>query len=392
MKRLTIFAAALFAATALHAQDVESVLAQIEHNNKNLEALRRESEAAKLEVRTQNNLEDPSVEYSPFFAHGADGIASSELVVSQGFDFPTLYAARHKSNRLQQEGIDGRYGVARRDVLLEAQLLCFEAIRLDRERQLLERRMENADEMLSLFEQRLEQGDATALEVNKIRMDRMNVNTEVVQNGTERATLLQSLTALNGNQPLTFDAAAYPAVPLIAYSDTLCDTLVNADFAVRAARASAEQAEQEVSVNRQNWIPKFEVGYRRNTDMNDAVNGFMVGGSVPIFSSANKVRSAKAKAVSASLEVESVQMSAEAQVRSLLNTAVQLRRTADTYDTALMYSTLRLLRTAVENGELSIIEYYVEADNIYKNLQAYMTVENQYQQTVAEIYKNRLLE
>ena len=62
MKRLTIFAAALFAATALHAQDVESVLAQIEHNNKNLEALRRESEAAKLEVRTQNNLEDPSVE------------------------------------------------------------------------------------------------------------------------------------------------------------------------------------------------------------------------------------------------------------------------------------------------------------------------------------------
>ena len=90
MKRLTIFAAALFAATALHAQDVESVLAQIEHNNKNLEALRRESEAAKLEVRTQNNLEDPSVEYSPFFAHGADGIASSELVVSQGFDVPSL--------------------------------------------------------------------------------------------------------------------------------------------------------------------------------------------------------------------------------------------------------------------------------------------------------------
>ena len=180
-------------------------------------------------------------------------------------------------------------------------------------------------------------------------------------------------------------------MPVIAYSDTLCDTLVNTDFAVRAARASAEQAEQEVSVNRQNWIPKFEVGYRRNTDMNDAVNGFMVGGSVPIFSSANKVRSAKAKAVSASLEVESVQMSAEAQVRSLLNTAVQLRRTADTYDTALMYSTLRLLRTAVENGELSIIEYYVEADNIYKNLQAYMTVENQYQQTVAEIYKNWLL-
>ena len=380
------------ASAAVMAQDMTDVLLSVERNNKELQALQKSNEAQLVEYRSGNIVEDPTIEYSPFFAPGTKGVASSELVVKLGFDFPTLYASRNKAGKMQQIALDMQYQLRRRDILLEAKKICLDLIRLNQERVLLDERMRNADELLAMFERRLAEGDASLLDVNKIRMDRMNVNTEVVQNGTERATLLQSLTALNGNQPLTFDAAAYPAVPLIAYSDTLCDTLVNADFAVRAARASAEQAEQEVSVNRQNWIPKFEVGYRRNTDMNDAVNGFMVGGSVPIFSSANKVRSAKAKAVSASLEVESVQMSAEAQVRSLLNTAVQLRRTADTYDTALMYSTLRLLRTAVENGELSIIEYYVEADNIYKNLQAYMTVENQYQQTVAEIYKNRLLE
>lgn len=380
------------ASAAVMAQDMTDVLLSVERNNKELQALQKSNEAQMVEYRSGNIVEDPTIEYSPFFAPGTKGVASSELVVKLGFDFPTLYASRNKAGKMQQTALDMQYQLRRRDILLEAKKICLDLIRLNQERALLDERMRNADELLAMFERRLAEGDASLLDVNKIRMDRMNVNTEVVQNGTERATLLQSLTALNGNQPLTFDAAAYPAVPVIAYSDTLCDTLVNADFAVRAARASAEQAEQEVSVNRQNWIPKFEVGYRRNTDMNDAVNGFMVGGSVPIFSSANKVRSAKTKAVSASLEVESVQMSAEAQVRSLLNTAVQLRRTADTYDTALMYSTLRLLRTAVENGELSIIEYYVEADNIYKNLQAYMTVENQYQQTVAEIYKNRLLE
>ena len=380
------------ASAAVMAQDMTDVLLSVERNNKELQALQKSNEAQLVEYRSGNIVEDPTIEYSPFFALGTKGVASSELVVKLGFDFPTLYASRNKAGKMQQTALDMQYQLRRRDILLEAKKICLDLIRLNQERALLDERMRNADELLAMFERRLAEGDASLLDVNKIRMERMNVNTEVVQNGTERATLLQSLTALNGNQPLTFDAAAYPVVPVIAYSDTLCDTLVNADFAVRAARASAEQAEQEVSVNRQNWIPKFEVGYRRNTDMNDAVNGFMVGGSVPIFSSANKVRSAKAKAVSASLEVESVQMSAEAQVRSLLNTAVQLRRTADTYDTALMYSTLRLLRTAVENGELSIIEYYVEADNIYKNLQAYMTVENQYQQTVAEIYKNRLLE
>ena len=45
-------------------------------------------------VKIAARQEELSVEYSPFFAKGIDGMASSELVVTQGFDFPTLHAAR----------------------------------------------------------------------------------------------------------------------------------------------------------------------------------------------------------------------------------------------------------------------------------------------------------
>ena len=55
-----------------------------------------------------------------------------------------------------------------------------------------------------------------------------------------------------------------------------------------------------------------------------------------------------------------------------------------------MHQTLRMLRDAVEAGQLSIIEFYVEAENVYQNLQAYNKLENQYQKLMAEIYKNRL--
>ena len=390
MKRLTIFAAALFAATALHAQDVESVLAQIEHNNKNLEALRRESEAAKLEVRTQNNLEDPSVEYSPFFAHGADGIASSEFVVSQGFDFPTLYAARHKSNRLQQEGIDSRYGVARRDVLLEAQLLCFEAIRLDRERQLLERRMENADEMLSLFEQRLEQGDATALEVNKIRMERMNAAAELSRNATARTTVAESLRAMNGDKSVSLEGAGYPMMPSIGSFDEFREKMMADELELQVSLSDERTAAQQVKVNAQNWLPKLEVGYRRNTDLDAAVNGFLVGASFPIFSSRHKSGAAKARYAASQLRTEDVKAQTEARIRSLYNSVEQSAATMRTYDLQLMRSTLDLLRRAVESGELSVIEYYVEADGIYSNMLSYVTVENTYYCTLAQIFRNDL--
>ena len=49
-----------------------------------------------------------------------------------------------------------------------------------------------------------------------------------------------------------------------------------------------------------------------------------------------------------------------------------------------------LLRLESMAGQLSVIEYYTEADAVYRNLQAYMEVENQYQKLIAALYKHRL--
>ena len=142
MIRQILFLAGLFLCMPQggKSQPIDELLQQIERNNKSLQALRQENEAARQEIRSQNNLEDPSVEYSPFYTKGTDGMSSSELVVSQGFDFPTRYAARRKSGRLQSEYLDRQYLVARRDLLLGARLQCLDLIRLNRTRELLEAR------------------------------------------------------------------------------------------------------------------------------------------------------------------------------------------------------------------------------------------------------------
>ena len=99
-------AACLFFTTGMQAQSIDEVLRQIEQNNKELQSQQHATRAAQLEVQTQNNLEDPSVEYSPFYTKGITGMSSSELVVTQGFDFPTLYAARSRSGKLQREALN----------------------------------------------------------------------------------------------------------------------------------------------------------------------------------------------------------------------------------------------------------------------------------------------
>lgn len=165
----------------MQAQSIDEVLRQIEQNNKELQSQQHATRAAQLEVQTQNNLEDPSVEYSPFYTKGITGMSSSELVVTQGFDFPTLYAARSRSGKLQREALHRQYEATRRDILLNAKNLCLDLVMLNKQQGLLEERKKNADELLALFEKRLEEGDAGILEVNKIKMERMSVQTSFAE-------------------------------------------------------------------------------------------------------------------------------------------------------------------------------------------------------------------
>lgn len=372
------------------AQAIDEVLRNIERNNKELQASAKDAEAARMEVQTQNNLEDPSVEYSPFYTKGISGMSSSELVVSQSFDFPTLYAARHSSGKLQKEVVDRQYQVERRELLLSAKNLCLDLIMLNKQQAMLSLRKKNAGDLLTLFDERLKQGDAGVLDVNKIKMELMNVQTEVAQNNAAHRTALQKLLAMNGNLPIEFSASEYPQAKAPADYDELYDEVVATDANLQMADASARAAEKNVSVQRQNWLPKLEVGYRRNTSIDEKSNGFLIGGSLPLFSNRKKNKIARAQAVSARLRLDDVRLQTEADVQSRYNELRQLDEAMRAYDVTLMTNTLSLLKEAVTEGQISVIDYYTEADNVYNKLMAYYEVENRYQKLLAEIYKNRL--
>lgn len=389
MKKIILAAMAFTAVVSAKAQDINSVLKSVEQNNMELKAQLKGNEAADIENKSQNTLEDLSIEYSPFFQSETSGIASSELVITQGFDFPTLYGARKKAGQLQRNVLDMQYQTARRDILVNAKKLCLDIINYNKQKQLLQERRKNADELLAMFELKFKNGDATSLELNKIKLDRMNLETELVQADTKHANAMQQLQALNGGQPIEVNMTEYPQAPADD-EVTMYEKAVATDWTVRTAQASVLAAEQDVKVNKQSWIPKFEIGYRRNTEGDNASNGFLIGGSIPLFSSKNKVKIAKARQTEAVMQHANARINAENSAHTMINQMKQLKASADAYDVPLMRQTLKLLRTAVENGEISVTEYYVEADNIYKNMITYMDIERQYQDALTEIYKNEL--
>ena len=81
---------------------------------------------------------------------------------------------------------------------------------------------------------------------------------------------------------------------------------------------------------------------------------------------------------------------AQAEAKSFISDIRETKAALDAYDEPLMRETLSLLKQAVEGGQISVIEYFVEAANIYTNLSNCITLQNRYQKLLAQLYINRL--
>lgn len=374
----------------LKTESIEEVLSAVGKNNPALSAYMEDVQAQTFQMKGENVPEDPSVEYSSFYKGGITGEAGSELVVSQGFDFPTLYAARHRRNELMQASLDKGLENERRKVLLQAKNLCLDIIMYRQIGELLEMQSSIAGELLSLYSTRYDAGDASALEVNKIRMELMGVATAVAENSSALDAACRTLIAMNGGKEIDFTGDWYPLVEEISDPEAAVEEYLSSDAAVSSAENAAAAAVKDISVNRQGWIPRFEIGYRRNTEIREAEHGFIVGGSIPLYSNHRKVAMSKARSAAAHSNLSSVKLQAETDIRTAINEAERIKAAIEAYDEPLMRETLDLLHKAVEGGEISLIDYFVETSGIYENLASCIGLRNSWQKLMAKIYSNRL--
>lgn len=139
---------------------IEQVLKNIETNNKELQANAQLITSQKLESKTDNNLPDPTLSYAHLWGAKDKNETIGELVVSQSFDFPSLYATRNKLNRLKAGAYDSQADVFRQDKLLQAKEVCLDIIMLRQQKQILEERLRNAEVLAEMYAKRLQTGDA----------------------------------------------------------------------------------------------------------------------------------------------------------------------------------------------------------------------------------------
>lgn len=341
MKRIIIIGSlvscALLALTGeVQAQSgIEQVLKNIEANNKELQANAQLITSQKLEAKTDNNLPDPTLSYAHLWGAKDKNETIGELVVSQSFDFPSLYATRNKLNRLKAGAFDSQADVFRQEKLLLAKEVCLDIIMLRQQKHILEERLRNAEELAKMYAKRLQTGDANALETNKINLELLNVKTETSLNETALRNKLQELNTLNGNIPVVFEENTYPATPFPADYQILKSEVLSADRTLMAFNNESLVARKQIAVNKSQWLPKLELGYRRNTETGTPFNGVVVGFSFPLFENRNKVKIAKAQALNIDLQKDNASLQVESEL-------AQLYREAKTLHTSMELSLIHI--------------------------------------------------
>ena len=407
MKRILILAVALALTAEGHAQEgMEAILQQIARNNKALQANTQLIASQKLESKATNNLANPTLSYSQLWDSDDKNITVGELVISQSFDFPSLYATRNRVSRLKSTALDAQSAAVRQQVLLQAQQLCLDIVLLHQQQQLLDERLKNAEELAQMYAERLKTGDANALETNKINLELLNVRTESRTNATTLQNKLKELTALNGNLPLApgrpqpepampgpeaLGLTDYTPPPLPADCTPVLNELLAADPALQALQHESAAARKQVSVSKQGWLPQLELGYRRNTETRHPLNGIVVGFSFPLFENRHQVKMAKSQALNVDYQKEDALLQASSALWQLYDEARSLQQSIDEYkETFARQRDLSLLRKALEGGEISMIEYFVEVSVVYQSKANLLLLENQYQKVMAQMYKSRL--
>ena len=201
--------------------NIDKVLSEIAKNNKTIQANTQYWNAQKVQHRTGNSLYNPTVEYDYLKGTPANAGNQTDFTITQSFDFPSVYGKKNTlANQLDIQA-DLQLKAANQALLLEAKKICIELVYRNKLQVPLTKRQEATEKWLAHFNKKLASGDGTILDVNKAKIQLLEIKKQFQDNVSEIAKLNEQLTSLNGGNPITFNDLAYFDVPVMADFETL---------------------------------------------------------------------------------------------------------------------------------------------------------------------------
>lgn len=387
MKKYIILIAVLaIAGPAAAQQSIDAVLQQIERNNTTLEALRKQTEADKLQNKTGITLPDPEVSFDYLWGDPSSIGNRKDFGVTQSLDIATIAGSRRRVADAQNGLLDVEYRAGRMAILLEAKQACIRLIYYNALKAELEQRLAHAQAVADFYDRQLADGNVSRLEVNKARLSLSNMQGELRRNEVERTNLLSELQRLNGGEPIAFEQAAYAQPVLPQDFEAWYDEAAAANPVLAYARQNVELKRREMKLGKLAGLPQISAGYMSELVPENNFRGITLGLSVPLWSNRNRVKQAKAAVVAAELQQKDATVQFYERLRNQYSRTLGLQRTAEEYRKSLSeLDSTQLLRKALDAGEISLLDYIVELGLYYTTVNEALAAERDYELALTEL-------
>lgn len=369
---------------------VDSVLSGIARNNKSIMANTQYLEVNTMKFKTGLSPVNPDVSFD--YMLGSPGIAGnqSDLSITQSFDFPTVYSKKKKLSAQQIAQAGSQLMAKRLEILMEARLTCLELIYQNKLQVHLSQRKQNYEKLLNSFETSLKMGEGNIMDVNKTKLQLIEINREFQQNFSQIKQLNQKLSGLNGGNAIVFSDTVYPDLPAVPVFEQLEKEIQKNDPVLQFLEQEKLISQKQLELSKALSLPRFEAGYRYQGILGQKFQGFHAGITIPLWENKNTVKTSEANLLHVDLNLSEQSNKSYYELKQHYEQYMQLQTTLLEYQG--VFSSLNnqsLLYKSLSLGQISTIEYFMEMNYYYSALTNYLQVEKEFHEVIAVLYRYR---
>lgn len=389
MKRIYLIIIILSIAIHLFAQNtVDQVLAEVEKNNTTLVALRKSVNAEKIGNKTGIYPQNPEIEFNYLWGSPSAIGTRTDFSVKQSFDFPTAYAYKSQISTLKNEQAELEYAKQRKELLLRVRLLCAELVYINARQVEFKKRKDHAEKLASAYKAKFDAGEVSVLELNKARVNLLNISKEHEAIQIRRNALLSELANLNGGITLDFEESACFIEPIEPDFEKWYGLIQQENPVLQWLKQEIEIGQKQEKLAKAMSLPKLGAGYMSENVVGEQYQGVTAGITIPLWENKNAVKYARTKTEAAQSIEKDVKLRFYSEMKTLHTKATSLTESLMNYRQNIeQLSSRELLQKALEKGEISLGEYLYELSLYYESTDKLHEMENELNLTIAELNK-----
>lgn len=353
------------AALPVEAQSFGEIV-ELARGNAHVKALRAARDAAKDNANTGLTLANPEVELGYQLGYPHESVPNrTQVTVTQELDMPTLSGAKRNVAQQTCRLLDAQYDAAEWQAMKDTEVALTELTACNRQVKELRRRCKLATQLAEAYKKAIDNGDATEIDVNRAIIEWQTIEAAHINAETERAVLLARLEELCGTEVI-FEDTTYRRCNLPADFDVWFAANGQRLPQLRIATQHIEVAKAEQKLTRKETLPSLSVGYSGEIVRGNNYHGAVVGFSLPLWGNKGKSKAAETAVQQANEERRSEQVRLYSEYKQMYLRAVQYHAAADRQKATLAASdNAQLLRKALSEGNISLIDYILETKNCY---------------------------